>query len=107
MSKLSIRFKIMSVLIVLVVALAGVGIMAISTMRSINSHTVEIAENWLPSVRALGSLRADINEIRVVIRLHLMQQTAESKQAAEKRMAGLIDRVEKTRKQYEQLISTA
>ncbi|MBA7468063.1 hypothetical protein ES707_03304 [subsurface metagenome] len=107
MSKLSIRFKIMSVLIVLVVALAGVGIMAVGAMRNINSHTVEIAENWLPSVRALGSLRADINEIRIVIRLHLMQQTAESKQAAEKRMAGLIERVEKTRKQYEQLISTA
>jgi methyl-accepting chemotaxis protein len=107
MSKLSIRFKIMSVLIVLVVALAGVGIMAVGAMRNINSHTVEIAENWLPSVRALGSLRADINEIRVVIRLHLMQEAAESKQAAEKRMAGLIDRVEKTRKQYEQLISTA
>ena len=107
MSKLSIRFKIMSVLIVLVVALAGVGIMAIGTMRNINSHTVEIAENWLPSVRALGSLRADINEIRVAIRLHLMQEAAESKQATEKRMAGLVDRVEKTRKQYEQLISTA
>jgi methyl-accepting chemotaxis protein len=107
MSKLSIRFKIMSVLIVLVVALAGVGIMAIGTMRNINSHTVEIAENWLPSVRALGSLRADVNEIRVVIRLHLMQEAAENKQAAEKRMAGLVDRVEATRKQYEQLISTA
>src|SRR5262249_19690023 len=69
-------------------------------------HTVEIAESWLPSVRALGSLRADINEIRVVIRLHLMQDSAEGKQAAEKRMAGLVERVEKTRKQYEQLITS-
>ena len=107
MSKLSIRLKIISVLAFLVVALAIVGATAIGTMRGINSHTVEIAQSWLPSVRALGSLRADINEIRVVIRLHLMQEAAENKQAAEKRMAGLLDRVEKTRKQYEQLISSA
>jgi len=107
MSKLSIRLKIISVLAFLVAALAAVGVTAIATMRGINSHTVEIAESWLPSVRALGSLRADINEIRVVIRLHLMQEAAENKQAAEKRMAGLLDRVGKTRKQYEQLISSA
>jgi methyl-accepting chemotaxis protein len=107
MSKLSIRLKIISVLTFLVAALAVVGATAIGTMRSINSHTVEIAQSRLPSVRALGSLRADINEIRVVIRLHLMQETAEGKQAAEKRMGGLLDRVEKTRKQYEQLISSA
>ena len=106
MSKLSIRLKIISVLAFLVAALAAVGVTAIGTMRGINSHTVAIAQGWLPSVRALGSLRADINEIRVVIRLHLMQEAAENKQAAEKRMAGLLDRVEKTRRQYEQLISS-
>src|SRR4030095_5649742 len=106
MSKLSIVFKLLTVLSVLVLSLAGVGVTAIGTMQNINSHTVEIAENWLPSVRALGSLRADINEIRVVIRLHLMQEAAESKQAAEKRMAGLVDRVEAPRKRYEQLVSS-
>ncbi|HXI08301.1 MAG: methyl-accepting chemotaxis protein [Bradyrhizobium sp.] len=106
MAKLSIRFKIISVLVFLVVALAAVGAMAIGTMRNLNSYTVEIAESWLPSVRALGSLRADINEIRVVVRLHLMQDTAEGKQAAAKRLEGLLDRVGKTRKQYEQLITS-
>ena len=55
MSKLSIVFKLLTVLSVLVLSLAGVGVMAIGTMQNINSHTVEIAESWLPSVRALGS----------------------------------------------------
>ncbi|WGD50495.1 methyl-accepting chemotaxis protein [Bradyrhizobium sp. CB1650] len=105
MSKLSIRFKILIVLSVLVLSLAGVGVTAISTMRSINAHTVEIAQSWLPSVRALGSLRADINELRVALRLHLMQDTAEGKDAAEKRLASLRERIEKTRKVYEPLIT--
>jgi methyl-accepting chemotaxis protein len=107
MSKLSIRFKILSILAVLVLFLAGVGVMAIMTMRSINAHTVEIAESWLPSVRALGSIRADVNELRVALRLHLMQDTAEGKDAAEKRLTGLRERIEKTRKVYEPLITSA
>ena len=40
MAKLSIRFKIISVLVFLVVALAAVGAMAIGTMRNLNSYTV-------------------------------------------------------------------
>lgn len=79
MSKLSIVFKLLAVLSVLVLSLAGVGVTAIGTMQNINSHTVEIAESWLPSVRALGSLRADINELRVALRLHLMQDSVEER----------------------------
>ena len=106
MSNLSIRFKILTVLSVLVLSLAGVGVLAISTMQNINAHTVEIAQSWLPSVRALGSLRADINELRVALRLHLMQDTTEGKEAAEKRLASLRERIEQTRKVYEPLITS-
>ncbi|MEY9309186.1 CHASE3 domain sensor protein [Bradyrhizobium ottawaense] len=107
MSKLSIVFKLLAVLSVLVLSLAGVGVTAIGTMQNINAHTVEIAESWLPSVRALGSMRADINELRVALRLHLMQDTAEGKEAAEKRLGSLRERIEKTRKVYEPLITAA
>ncbi|SFH98220.1 methyl-accepting chemotaxis protein [Bradyrhizobium sp. Gha] len=107
MSKLSIVFKLLAVLSVLVLSLAGVGVVAIGTMQNINSHTVEIAESWLPSVRALGSIRADVNELRVALRLHVMQDTAEGKQAAEKRLASLRERIEQTRKIYEPLITSA
>ena len=107
MSKLSIVFKLLAVLSVLVLSLAGVGVTAIGTMQNINSHTVEIAESWLPSVRALGSLRADINELRVALRLHLMQDSAEGKDAAEKRLASLRARIDQTRKVYEPLITSA
>ncbi|TYL97532.1 HAMP domain-containing protein [Bradyrhizobium rifense] len=107
MSKLSIVFKLLTVLSVLVLSLAGVGVVAIGTMQNINSHTVEIAQSWLPSVRALGSIRADVNELRVALRLHLMQDTAEGKEAAEKRLASLRERIEQTRKTYEALITSA
>lgn len=107
MSKLSIVFKLLTVFSVLVLSLAGVGVVAIGTMQNINSHTVEIAQSWLPSVRALGAIRADVNELRVALRLHLMQDTTEGKEAAEKRLASLRGRIDQTRKVYERLITSA
>src|SRR3954468_17788215 len=107
MSKLSIVFKLLAVLSILVLSLAGVGVTAIGTMQNINSHTVEIAESWLPSVRALGSLRADINELRVAVRLHLRQDTVEGKDAADTPLASLRPRINQTRKVYEPLITSA
>ncbi len=106
MSRLSIRFKILTVLCVLVLSLSGVGALAVMTMRAINAHTVEIAENWLPSIRLLGSLRADINELRSSLRQHLMLDTAEGKDIAEKRLTSLRDRIDKSRMAYEALISS-
>ena len=54
LSKLSIRAKITSVVALLLVAMAGMGLLAVCNMRAINANTVDIATNWLPSVRALG-----------------------------------------------------
>ena len=59
-SKFSIRAKITTVVAVLLVAMAGMGLLAVYNMRAINAATVEIATSWLPSVRALGDLRAGV-----------------------------------------------
>jgi methyl-accepting chemotaxis protein len=87
--------------------MSGLGLLAVYSMRSINAHTLEIAENWLPSVRAIGDLRADINLLRIALRAHVMAETAEAKQAADQRVAGVLEAVDKDRKSYEPMISSA
>lgn len=72
MSKISIRIKIISVIVFLLIAMSGLGLLAVRSMHSINARTVDIAANWLPSVRALGALRADINVYRLSLRAHVM-----------------------------------
>ncbi|NEV03178.1 hypothetical protein, partial [Bradyrhizobium uaiense] len=42
--------------------------LAVWNMRAINSSTVDITTNWLPSVRVLGELRAGVITCRNVIR---------------------------------------
>nr|WP_041756298.1 methyl-accepting chemotaxis protein [Bradyrhizobium sp. ORS 278] len=106
MSKLSIRLKIISVIAFLLVVMAGMGLLSLRSMRDINARTVDISTNWLPSVRALGALRADINVYRLTLRAHVMALTAEAKANNDKRMAEVFAKVQKDIKAYQPLIST-
>jgi methyl-accepting chemotaxis protein len=106
LSKLSIRAKITSVVALLLVAMAGMGLLAVYNMRAINANTVDIATNWLPSVRVLGELRAGVITYRNVIREHMLGETAEEKEAAEKTLATVVESNTKIRQQYEPLVTS-
>ncbi len=106
MSRLSIRAKVIAVIAFMLVAMSGMGLLAIRSMQMINAQTVEIASNWLPSVRALGELRADINLFRIALRAHVMTDSLEGKAAGDKRLAGVLERISKDRKAYEAMITS-
>src|SRR5258708_22167923 len=101
MSKFSIRFKVVAVIAFFLAAMSALGLLAIWSVQSINAHTVEIATDRLPSVRMLGDLRADINLFRVALRAHVMAETLEAKDAAEKRLSGILENITQDRKTYE------
>ncbi len=107
MSALSIRAKVIAVIAFMLIAMSGMGLLAIRSMQAINAHTVEIASGWLPSVRVLGDLRTDINLFRIALRAHVMAETLEAKAANDKRLAGILERIAKDRKAYEPLINSA
>ena len=107
MSALSIRAKVIAVIAIMLIAMSGMGLLAIRSMQAINAHTVEIASSWLPSVRVLGDLRTDINLFRIALRAHVMAETLEAKAANDKRLAGILERIAKDRKAYEPLINSA
>ena len=107
LSKISIRAKITAVVAILLVALAGAGVLAVMKMRAINASTVDITTNWLPSIRVLGDLRAGVITYRNVIREHMLAETLEEKQAAEKTLATVVDANAKIRQAYEPMITSA
>src|ERR1700760_3015772 len=106
MSKLSIRAKIISVWAFLLLTMAGMGLLAVRNMRAINASTVDIATNWMPSVRALGELRAGVITYRNVIREHMLGETIEEKDSSEKILQGVVDGNTKIRQTYEPMISS-
>src|SRR5215471_9732745 len=105
LAKYSIRTKIIAVVAFLLVALTGMGLLAVKNLRSINANTVDITTNWLPSVRVLGDLRAGVITYRNVIREHMLAETLDEKLANEKTLAGVVESNQKLRATYEKLIS--
>ncbi|MGY4477897.1 methyl-accepting chemotaxis protein [Bradyrhizobium sp. USDA 3364] len=105
-AKYSIRAKIIAVVAFLLVALTGMGLLAVMNLRSINANTVDITTSWLPSVRALGDLRAGVITYRNVIREHMLSETLEDKLAQEKTLATVVEANLKARAAYEPLINS-
>ncbi|MCC8973990.1 methyl-accepting chemotaxis protein, partial [Bradyrhizobium brasilense] len=105
-AKFSIRAKIIAVVAFLLVAMTGMGLLAVVNLRSINANTVDITTIWLPSVRALGDLRAGVITYRNVIREHMLAETLEEKLAQEKTLTSVVDANLKVRATYEPLIAT-
>ncbi|MET4387152.1 methyl-accepting chemotaxis protein [Bradyrhizobium sp. F1.4.3] len=105
-AKISIRAKIISVVAFLLVAMSGMGLLAVMKMRAINANTVDITANWMPSVRVIGDLRAGVITYRNVIREHMLAETLEEKLAAEKTLATVVEANTKFRKSYETMITS-
>ncbi|MGX1109034.1 MULTISPECIES: methyl-accepting chemotaxis protein [Bradyrhizobium] len=105
-AKFSIRAKIIAVVAFLLVAMTGMGLLAVVNLRSINANTVDITTSWLPSVRALGDLRAGVITYRNVIREHMLSETLEDKLAQEKTLATVVEANTKVRATYEPLIAS-
>jgi methyl-accepting chemotaxis protein len=105
-AKFSIRTKITTIVTLLVFALAGMGLLAIMNTRAMNANTVEIATNWLPSVRVLGELRVSTMNYRRMIREHMLAETLEQKQAIEKDLAAILETTTKIRATYEPMIAS-
>ncbi len=106
LAKFSIRAKITAVVAFLLIAITGMGLLAVKNMRAINANTVDIATNWLPSVRLLGELRAGVITYRNVIREHMLAETLEEKQASEKTLATVVEANMKIRQSYEAVITS-
>ncbi len=106
LAKFSIRAKITVVVAFLLVAMTGMGLLAVKNMRAINANTVDIATNWMPSVRVLGDLRAGVISYRNVIRGHMLAETLAEKEAAEKTLATVVESNTKIRHTYEPMITS-
>ncbi|HEY0331704.1 MAG TPA: methyl-accepting chemotaxis protein [Rhodopseudomonas sp.] len=106
LARLSIRAKITTVVAFLLLAMTGIGLLAVSNMRAINATAVEIQTKWMPSVRILGDLRGGLFTYRNMVREHMLSETAQSKAATEQRLSKLMEQIAEIRRDYEKLLTT-
>lgn len=106
MSELSIRGKVIGVIALLLFAIIGLGLLAILSLRAINTNTEQIANNWLPSVRVLGELRSAVNLNRAQLRGHILSENAEERAVYEKVMKTTLADIENAQRSYMQMTSS-
>ncbi|WPO39150.1 methyl-accepting chemotaxis protein [Tardiphaga sp. 42S5] len=106
LASLSIRAKITIVLSFLLLAMTGLGLLAVRKMQAINANAVDIQTSWLPSVRLLGDLRSGVITYRNVIRQHMLSETLEEKLANEKTLEMVVASNTAIRAKYEKLITS-
>lgn len=106
LAKLSIRAKITVVVSFLLIALCGMGALAIRQMSAINGATVEIVQSWLPGVRVLGEIRVSTITYRATLRNHLLAADDAGKRRQEAIMERFTEALDKQRKTYEPMIAS-
>ncbi|WP_316167817.1 MULTISPECIES: methyl-accepting chemotaxis protein [unclassified Bradyrhizobium] len=107
MSQLSIRGKMVVVIALLLAAMTALGLLAVRGMQAINTHTEQIANNWLPSVRVLGELRSAINLNRAQLRAYMTADSAEERDTLDRNMKATLAVIGGARRSYEAMISSA
>jgi methyl-accepting chemotaxis protein len=106
LAKYSIRAKIITVVALLLAAVTGMGLLAVVNMRAINANTVDIATNWLPSVRVLGDLQQGVVMNRNLVRAHLLAESLDDKLKVESSLSANFEAIAKTIQTYQPLITS-
>ncbi|KJC40189.1 chemotaxis protein [Bradyrhizobium sp. LTSP849] len=106
LSKFSIRAKLIVIISFLLIVLAGTGLLAITKMQTLNGHTVDIATNWLPSVRVLGDMGSEVNRYRLNLRQFVIEADPQRKTAVEQTMENNAQEIGRLFKVYEPLVTS-
>lgn len=96
--KLGLGFGIVEVLMV------ALGMFSILQLSKVNNSTVDIATNWLPSVRTLGELKFDTAGLRRDTLNYIV--ATDKRQHYEEKLKGEIDAIAADEKKYEPMISS-
>jgi methyl-accepting chemotaxis protein len=104
MPQISIRRKMLAVITLLLVAMSGLGLVAVTSMQTIYTHTDEIANNWLQRVRILGEARSAANLHRTQLRAYMAADSADDKVIVDKAMKETVAIINEARRSYGKMI---
>ena len=105
-AKLSIRSKVSALLVILLMAMSGLGFLGLFQLRTVNANTDDLGSNWIPAVKELGNMRTEVALYRNAMRAHLLEMTTEGKDEVDKRLAEINASLKKAAISYQHTINT-
>ena len=103
-TNMKLATKLFGSFVVVLTLMVGLGIYSIAQLASVNNSTVDIAKNWLPSVRTALEVRALINRVRFLEYRLVVDELADTP-ATKKELDEKIGALKTAAKSYEKLIS--
>ena len=107
MSNLSIPAKLLVAFSLMVLLAIAQGGGAIVMMNKVNVATISVGENWLPSVRWVGAMRAAMAKFRIAEASDILAEKVKEMNAAEQEMDVALDMFNTSAKEYEALEGAA
>ena len=104
---LRISAKILSVVFMVLALTVFLGVFSVMQLSQVNNGAVELATNWLPSVKALGRIDVILQEVRRGELQHINSTSPEDMVTYEKALDSCFDNLKKKTAEYEKLISSA
>ncbi len=83
---------------------ALMGAFALQQIHEVQAEALDIKDNWLQRVRALGSANAALNRYRMGSMQHILSVSPEQMQTYEERTAGRLRQVREQMQRYAQLL---
>ena len=105
MNDLSIRAKILGAFALVLAVTIGLGVFAIARMGTVNAAAIDVRDNWLPSVVAVGRLAAAVQDYRLVVARHVISTSATEMAAIDHEVDDVGATVQKLRADYEPLVT--
>ena len=94
MKNVKIKFKLFLLAGFMLLSMVAIGVVSLLFMGEINKGTSVVSVNWMPSVIVSEELNTLTSEFRIKEYKHILAQSAEDKQSAEKEMENLKQQIQ-------------
>jgi methyl-accepting chemotaxis protein len=102
---LSIRSKVLSAFVVVLLLADGLGIFALQRLSAVNDASAEIRDSWLPSLRVVGQIAMYSERIRANQNTFINQPDDKGRENALKTLQLTVDMRDKAYREYQPLIT--
>ncbi|SEH65826.1 methyl-accepting chemotaxis protein [Rheinheimera pacifica] len=104
---LKIATKLIASFLAVLTLTAFIGLFAITQLAQVNESTTEIAESWMPSMRAAQGMRFYAAQYRLREMRHILADTVTERSQIEQEAAQVIREFDSRRQTYESLLANA
>ena len=106
MKNLKISTRLSGAFALLVLMLVGLAVAAMAQLSSMRAATVEISENWLPSIEVVHAIDTQTAELRLIVLNHIMNTDDAALAKIDQQLIADREKQVQLRKEYEALISS-